>query len=166
MIFRPLQGCEGMSKVLHISLNILFSLKSVRKKALLNTPCYVKEREKFTTVIIIECSQKLINPLWVSGVVFLFSQNVPWNLQIKILNYSLVVQKYVSTCHAWGTQYIFNFPITILKGQQIHDFRESRTSTVAHLFYPWCTIFDVMKLGFSLRVTLISSTGQLYRICL
>ena len=69
MIFRPLQGCEGMmsnrgmSKVLHISLNILFSLKSVRKKALLNTPCYVKEREKFTTVIIIECSQKLINPL-------------------------------------------------------------------------------------------------------
>ena len=54
---------RGMSKVLYISLNILFSLKSVRKKALLNTPCYVKEREKFTTVIIIECSQKLINPL-------------------------------------------------------------------------------------------------------
>ena len=54
---------RGMSKVLYISLNILFSLKSVRKKALLNMPCYVKERENFTTVIIIECSQKLINPL-------------------------------------------------------------------------------------------------------
>lgn len=93
MIFRPLQGCEGMmsnrgmSKVLHISLNILFSLKSVRKKALLNTPCYVKEREKFTTVIIIECSQKLINPLWVSGVVFLFSK-----CTMKLVNQNIKLQ--------------------------------------------------------------------------
>ena len=58
MIFRPLHSCEGMmsnrgmAKVLYytgllqyISLNISFSLKSVREKALLNTPCYVEVRK-------------------------------------------------------------------------------------------------------------------------
>ena len=152
MIFRPLHGCEGTmsnrgrSKVLYISLNILFSLKSVTEKALLNTPCFVKERENFTTVIIIECNQKLINPLWVSDVVFLFSK-----CTMKLANQNIKLQfsctEVLCISHLawmriiWSTQYIFNFPMTILKGQQIHDYRESRTSTVPHMFYPWCTMF-------------------------